>query len=261
MDVTMLNGIALLNLLRNFAEPRPGDPTHEQILEEVRFGNRYFLKMQDTDGKVWADAAGGVNGDNSDNHWTDNIVGTSDDRYISTAKRSSTAAVFATLEGLVAQCYAKFDAAYARQCLDAGIRAWKAFDRPPESTQDCAWWAFAACELFRATQDAEYRDQAMLLGRGLLSRQNTAYLAGQRQVRGFWMSGNEPYVDIVKSALPPLALLELYDTFSDAEDRSKWKDAVQLHVDEYLLPMAERNAYRIIPLALFLGSPTPERAG
>jgi hypothetical protein len=88
MDVTMLNGIALLNLLRNFAEPRPGDPTHEQILEEVRFGNRYFLKMQDTDGKVWADTAGGVNGDNSDNHWTDNIVGTSDDRYISTTKRS-----------------------------------------------------------------------------------------------------------------------------------------------------------------------------
>ena len=117
------------------------------------------------------------------------------------------------------------------------------------------------CELFRATQDAEYRDHAMLLGRDLLRRQNTAYLVDQRQVRGFWMSGNEPYVDIVNSALPPLALLELYDTFSDAEDRSKWKDAVQLHVDEYLLPMAERNAYRIIPLALFLGSPTPERAG
>jgi len=100
MDVTMLNGIALLNLLRNFAEPRPGDPTPEQILEEVRFGNRYFLKMQDTDGKVWADAAGGVNGDNSDNHWTDNVVGTSDDRYINTSTRSSTAAIFSTLQGL-----------------------------------------------------------------------------------------------------------------------------------------------------------------
>ena len=33
---------------------------------------------------------------------------------------------------------------------------------------------------------------------------------------------------------------------------------MQPHVDEYLLPMAERNAYRIIPLGLFLGSPTPE---
>src|SRR5579885_1309841 len=76
MDPTMLNAIALLNLVRNIPDPQPGDPTHEQILDEVRHGNRYFLKMQDADGRVWHDAAGGVNGDNSDNHWTDNIVGT-----------------------------------------------------------------------------------------------------------------------------------------------------------------------------------------
>jgi len=258
MDVTMLNGIALLNLLRNLPEPRPGDPTHDQILEEVRFGNRYFLKMQDADGKVWADTAGGVNGDNSDNHWTDNVIGTTDDRYINTAKRSGTAAVFTALQGLVAQSYAKSDAAYARQCLDAGLRAWKAFDRPPESTQDVAWWALAACELFRATQEAEYRDHATLLGRDLLARQNTSHMADQHQVRGFWMRGDQPYVDIVNSAVPPLALLELYETFSDAEDRAKWKDAVRMHIDEYLMPMAERNAYRIIPLGLFVGSPTPE---
>ena len=258
MDVTMLNGIALLNLLRNIPEPRPADPTHDQILEEVRCGNRYFLKMQDSDGKIWADAAGGVNGDNSDNHWTDNIVGTSDDRYINTAKRSGTAAIFAALQGLAAQCYALSDPAYARQCLDAGVRAWKAFDHPPESTQDVAWWTVAACELFRATQDSEYRDHAALLGRDLLGRQNTSYLAGQRQVRGFWMRGDQPYMDIVNSALPPLALLHLGETFPDAPDLAKWKDAVRLHMDEYLLPMAERNAYRIIPLGLFMESPTPE---
>jgi hypothetical protein len=257
MDVTMLNGIALLNLLRNIPEPRPGDPTHEQILEEVRFGNRYFLKMQDTDGKVWADTAGGVNGDNSDNHWTDNLIGTDDDRYINTEKRSGTAAVFATLQGLVAQCYAKSDAPYAKQCLAAGVRAWKAFGRP-DSTQDVAWWTMAACELFRATKDPEYRDHATLLGRGVLSRQNTSYIGDQKQVRGFWMNGNEMYMDVVDSALPPLALLELLATFPEAEDRSKWKDTVQLHIDEYLVPMAERNAYRIIPLGLYLGSPTPE---
>ena len=258
MDVTMLNGIALLNLLRNIPEPRPGDVTHDQIMEEVRHGNHYFLKMQDTDGKVWADVAGGVNGDNSDNHWTDNIIGTADDRYINPAKRSGTAAVFATLQALVAQCYAKVDADYTRRCLDAGVRAWKAFDRPPKSTADSAWWAFAACELYRATDDAEFRDQALMLGRDLVARQNTSYLGDQHQVRGFWMTGNQPYVDIVNSAMPPLALLELTDTFPQAADQTKWKDAVALHIEEYLLPMTARNAYRIIPLGMYLGSPTPE---
>jgi hypothetical protein len=257
MDVTMLNGVALLNLFRNIPNPRPGDPTHEQILEEVRHGNRYFLKMQDADGKIWADVAGGVNGDNSDNHWTDNVIGTSDDRYINTAKRSDTAAIFATLQGLVAQCYAKSDANYAKECLAAGVRAWKAFGKP-ESTLETAWWTMAACQLFRATQETEYRDHALLLGSALLARQNTAFIAGQQLVRGFWMDRNEPYVDLVCSALPPLALLELCETLPDLPDRPKWKDAVNLHLDEYVLPMTNRNAYRILPLGLFLGSPTPE---
>jgi hypothetical protein len=259
MDVTMLNGIALLNLFKNNPQPRPGDPTREQLLEEVRYGNRYFLKMQDSDGKIWADVAGGVNGDNSDNHWTDNIIGTPDDRYLNTHKRSGTAAVFATLEALAGQCYAATDPAYARQCLEAAIRAWHAFDEPPTSTQAVAWWALAACELFLATGDSEYK-HALLLGRELLKRQNTEYIAGQRQVRGFWMEESDvPYVDVVNSAVPPLALLKLYDTFPDAPDRSKWLDAVRLHADEYLVPMSSRNAYRIIPLGVYVGSPTPEK--
>ena len=257
MDVTMLNGIALLNLFRNSPHPLPGDPTHEQILEEVRHGNQYFLKMQDADGKVWADVAGGVNGDNSDNHWTDNTVGTDDDRYINTAKRSDTAAVFTALQGLVAQCYAKSDPGYARQCLAAGVRAWNAFGAPKASVE-LAWWTVATCELFRATRDDLYRRHAMLLARDLLAAQNTAFIGDQKRVRGFWMDGDSPYVNVVFTALPPLALLALCETFPEAADRNKWKDAVALHLDEYLLPMAERNAYHIIPLGLFQGAPTPE---
>jgi len=73
MSATLLNGIGLLQLARNLGAR--WDLTGaglDPLLEEVRWGNRYFLKMQDTDGFVWADTAGGVNGDNSDNHWTDN---------------------------------------------------------------------------------------------------------------------------------------------------------------------------------------------
>ncbi len=267
MDVTMLNGIALLNLMRNIPEPRPGDVSHEQILEEVHFGNRYFLKMQDTDGKIWADTAGGVNGDNSDNHWTDNVIGTADDRYLNTEKRSDVAAVFVTLEALAAQGYSRSDAAYARQCLDAGLRAWNAFGAP-QTTLELAWWAMATCELFRATQDPVHRRHAALIGRDLVERQNRSFIAEQKQVRGFWMDGNQPYVEVVYSALPPLALLTLSETFPDAPDRNRWLDAVKLHLDEYLFPMSQRSAYGIVPLGLFLGEyaqmphtvkePTPE---
>jgi hypothetical protein len=252
MDVTMLNGVALLNLMRNMPEPGAEDVPHEQILEEVRHGNLYFRKMQDMDGKVWADTAGGVNGDNSDNHWTDNIIGTADDRYINVEKRSEVAAIFVTLQALVAQSYAKADSAYARQCLDAGLRAWNAFGAP-QSTLELAWWAMATCELFRATQDPVHRRHAALIGRDLMERQNRSFVAEQKQVRGFWTDGGQPYVNVVYTALPPLALLELYQSFPDAPDRDHWLDAVKLHLDEYLFPMAERSPYRIIPLGLFFG--------
>jgi hypothetical protein len=267
MDVTMLNAIALLNVARNIANPQPGDSTHEQILDEVRHGNRYFLKMQDEDGKIWHDTAGGVNGDNSDNHWTDNLVGTADDRYINTRKTEEIAATFAMLQALAKQLYAASDSAYSQLCLRAGVRAWNASARQG-STLALAWWALAACELYRATHQAEYRDEAIRLGRDLMSRQATAFLADQRQIRGYWTEGAQPsedppaasqlrpYFNVVFPAMPAYALLELHETFEDAEDRTKWSDAVRVHLDEYAIPMSERNAYRIIPSGLFVGRPT-----
>jgi hypothetical protein len=116
----------------------------------------------------------------------------------------------------------------------------------------------AACELFRATRASEYRNHAELLGRRLLEMQNTTFIADQRRIRGFWMNGEEPFMDIVDSAVPPMALLELHAAFPEAKDRQKWLDAVRLYLDEYALPMSARNAYRIIPLGVFIGSPTPE---
>lgn len=255
MDVTMLNGIALLNLARNIPEPGSEDVPIEHILEEVRFGNRYFLKMQDTDGKVWADTAGGVNGDNSDNHWTDNIIGSADDRYINVEKRSEVAAIFATLQALAAQSYLKSDAAYAKLCLHAGVQAWNAFGAP-QTTLELAWWAMATCELHRATRDPVYSRHAALIARDLVARQNRSFIAEQKQIRGFWMDYDRPYVEVVYSALPPLALLALSETLPEAPQRGQWLDAVKLHLDEYLFPLAQRNAYRIVPLGVFVGERT-----
>jgi Glycosyl hydrolase family 9 len=269
MDATMLNAVALLNLARSIPNPQPGDPTHQQLLDEVRHGNRYFLKMQDTDGKVWNDAAGGVNGDNSDNHWTDNIVGTADDRYINVTKPEHVTAMFAALEALASQLYGPSDSAYASLCLRAGLRAWNASERKG-STLDVAWWCLAACELYRATNQAEYRQEALRLGRHLMARQATTYLADQHEVRGYWTESENasadaapgsapiPYRNVVYPAMPAYALLELYHAFPDAADRPKWKDAVRMHLDDFVIPMSERNAYHIIPSGLYVGKFSPE---
>jgi hypothetical protein len=245
---TNVMGVGLLKAFQNLKR-QPGDVAAEQILEEVRHGNKYFLKMQDKDGRVWSGTA---------NRWTDNIVGTADDRPVtSRGKMECTTAVFATLQALAGQCYKQSDPDYAARCLDAGMRAFQTLDKPAV-TADTARWTIAACELYRASRKSEFESQAFRLGRELLSRQNTSFLGDQKRIRGFWMDGETPYVDLMDGGVPPLAIAELCHTFPGAADHSRWMDALRLHLDEYVMPMADRSPYRIMPVGVYLGEPTRE---
>lgn len=261
MTATMMNAFGLLHLARNLGEEwDPAGSGLDPVLEEIRWGNRYFLKMQDTDGLVWADVAGGVNGDNSDNHWTDNLRGTADDRYVNTGKPLQVQAMWTALQAMVFQAFRAVDPGYGQACLDAALRCWRAAKREG-NTRDLSWWAIAATEMHRATGGEEYAAAAATLGSELLRRQNTTFAGGQKQIRGYFFEGTNPrapYAEAVYSALPPLALLALAAQFPKHPDAQRWRDAVRLHLDEYVLPMTSRSVYRIMPFGVFFGSPTKE---
>ncbi len=261
MSATMLNGFALLTLARTLGESwdRAGTGL-APLLDEFRWGNRYFLKMQDADDRVWADTAGGLNGDNSDNHWTDNQIGTADDRYINPAKNGGNQAMFTALQAMAAQAFRSPDADYSNSVLAASQRCWEASARG-SNAGDLAWWARAAAELYRATGSDRWQTEAASLGRQLLALQEKQFIGGQKLVRGFWHSGPRnaaPYTDAVYSSLPPLVLLELAATFREHADAKSWLDAVRLHLEGYVAPMSARSAYGILPFGVFTGSPTPE---
>ncbi|MFB3828682.1 MAG: glycoside hydrolase family 9 protein [Bryobacteraceae bacterium] len=255
MSATLLNGIALLRLARNLGEKWDAAGSGLRALhEEVRWGNRYFLKMQDRDGLVWNDTAGGVNGDNSDNHWTDNQPGTKDDRYINPSKPGLVQAMFVTLQAMSARDLGD------RACLQAALRCWKAW-KPAGDTRTLSWAALAALELHRATGEDAYAAAATLLGGLLLGLQQTAYAGSQKEIRGYWRASETdagPYANAVDSALPPLALLELASEFPSHRDARRWRDAVTMHLDNYLAPLAAHSPYDTIPYGVFDGAPTPE---
>ncbi|HEY2015135.1 MAG TPA: hypothetical protein VGH38_16615, partial [Bryobacteraceae bacterium] len=95
----------------------------------------------------------------------------------------------------------------------------------------------------------------------LLGLQSQDFAGGQKEVRGFWrMSEGQPapYNDAVYSALPPIALLEAAAALPDHPDARRWRDAVRMHIEEYVRPMAARSAYEIVPFGVFMGSPTDE---
>jgi len=115
--------------------------------------------------------------------------------------------------------------------------------------------------MHRANGTQEYADAAASLGAQLLGRQNTTFEGGQKQVRGYFLSRTDPrapYAEAVYSALPPLALLALAAQFPKHPDVSRWRDAVKMHLEEYIVPMTSRSAYRIVPFGVFFGSPTKE---
>lgn len=259
MDATMMAAFGLLRIARHLGDTwDPAGAGLGVLLDEVRWGNRYFLKMQDKDGRVWADTAGGINGDNSDNHWTDNQTGTLDDRYINPGKSAQVQAMFVALQGMVAQAFAKTDHAYAQACLAAGVRCWENTE-PPSGTRDLSWRVLAAVELHRATHEAKYAAAAAKLGESLAALQVSQAGASQKIVRGYWGTGgahSAPYVEPVYSAMPPIAMLELAAEFPSLASRSR--DAVRLYLDEYVMPMSRRSVYGVMPLGLFLNSPTQE---
>jgi len=209
---------------------------------------------------VWADTAGGVNGDNSDNHWTDNQTGTPDDRFINPSKPAGVQAMFTALQAMVSKAFSESDSGYAKACLAAGIRCWQA-TTAPTGTRDLSWRTLAAIELHRATRDEKYAAEAAGLGHSLAELQITGPLGSQKKVRGFWQTGGSrmaPFWDPVYSALPGIALLELAAALPSHAEASRWRDAVRLYLDEYVTPMTARSAYGILPLGVFLGEPTAE---
>lgn len=257
----MMAGFGLLRLARHLGEKWDlAGSGLGVLLDEMRWGNTYFLKMQDKDGQVWADTAGGVGGDNSDNHWTDNRAGTDDDRYINTRKPPMVQAMFVALQGMVAQSFAGVDKGYAQTCLAAGVRCWNATEHP-RSVRDLSWRTMAAIELHRATREREYAEQAVKLGTSLAALQPSGYIGSQKLVRGFWASGGErptPFWDPVYAAMPALAMSELIAAFPTHVEVARWRDSVRLYLDEYALPMSRRSAYRVVPVGVFVGSATPE---
>lgn len=270
MDVTMMPAIGMMNLVRSLGEgwDLAGSGV-KPLLEEVEWGNRYFRKMQDSTGRVWADTAGGVGGGNSDNHWTDNIIGTADDRFVNVEYNSQIQAIFIAVQAMVGQVFRQSDPGYAQQCLEAARRCWRA-NQQDGGALDLGWWLMAAVEFDRAVGGQNpYRRAVPSIARQLLALQNRNYIGNQSMVRGFWMmdpndaypkqtTGKVPYYQTCFSASMPQALLEAATAYPTHADVNLWRDSVRMHLEDYVIPMCKRSVYGIMPLGVFLNPSVPE---
>src|SRR5437867_1563628 len=201
VDATLMNLFGLLSIERNLGPNWNPSAGVVPLLEEARYGNDYFLKMQDLDGLVWSDVGGGLNGDNSDNRWTDNRVGTADDRWINVEKRPGVQAMFIAGQAMMCQAIRGKDDLYAERCLDAARRCWMGSHQTLANTVDLAWRLLAALEMKSAAGNA-YIDQAAALANQLAEQQFKSSAFHQDAVAGFfrmWPGNEEPLRDVLHS--------------------------------------------------------------
>jgi len=95
----------------------------------------------------------------------------------------------------------------------------------------------------------------------LAARQQASFAGNQRRIRGYFrISATErlPFTDAVYSAIPAIALLQAASQFPANPAAGVWRDAVRMYLDEYVVPLSERSAFRIVPFGVFHGAPTPE---
>jgi hypothetical protein len=275
--------IGLLGLLE-MAENSPGQKMKARIYEEVKWGNLYFLKLQDSEGYF---RGIGVVGDQPQegNHWTDNVRGTADDRQICiNVGLPYQQHMFIIGQAHLAHLYRDWDAHYAQTCLAAARRCfnwqkgedarsasapnalspdryrpsgYKGYVPPPQPSEclECGTGAGAGMALFKVTQERDCLDYAIAMADRFIQLQHSEVDAGQP--RGYFsderggkcgMRNNAGYYGIIGfcSFIEGMKALK--------QDTGRWEKSLAMYCEEYLAVMSRRNAFGIVPERVKLDS-------
>jgi len=263
--------------LARVCELTKNESLRARIRDELRWGNRYFLSMQEPEGFVMSHVGGDALRHGDGNRWTDNlvgpeggepatiapapggstsqitIVGAKDDRVIQTKPLDRLGQYkFVIAEALTARVMKQSDPDYSARCLEAAKRCydWCAKSGPESQTETLGGALAAAVELFRADGQERYKKDAITNAQRLAQCQVTEPLAQNDPVRGFYRRAAqdaEPYRDIYHGCWHLFGLCDLVELFPDHADADHWRRAIRLYACDYLEALSTRNSFGIVP--------------
>jgi len=272
---------ALLSIRERCEEDlRLGGHEPGALLEELRWGNRFFHRMVAASGQVYEDVAGGrapaesnltyerhwwfenhpgCFGDASDNRWTDNIAHSGDERMVRTTYNPLVQWSFVQMQARAAQ---HLPATEARECHALAQRA---ADHGTQRGHD-GRTLFLAAEMrarleMLISDHREDTDPALALAQRLLRRQ---LLRGEG-LAGFFLeddAGTDAFRSIAFNAEPAFALLRLWELRSrlpSAALADQAREAVIHYAERYLLADTISNPFSLTPYGVYPNPPQPER--
>lgn len=250
------------------------------IVDELKWGNQYFLKMQEPAGYVMDFVGGEIKQGGDNNRWTDNVIakpagpmhltppnagqsnaelmiyGSSDDRIIQTNPVDLFSEYnFITAEAQMARITKTIDPSYSHKCLEAANHC---FDWTVSSNESPTPGTFGAAieamlALYRTTGQPVYGDEADRQASRLMSLQDSM----GTDIGGFFYSSPAdtlPYKQIWHGTVEFISLCDLYNAFPDHPHAGAWKKSITRYTDDYLEVLTSRNAFNIMPYGLFTGN-------
>jgi hypothetical protein len=252
-----------------------------RIIAELRWGNRYFLSMQEPEGYVMSHVGGDALQHGDGNRWTDNLIGPAggDPRTIAPAPGRSTKMItivgnkddrviktnpldrlgqykFVIAQARVARITRADDPSYSAECLAAAQRcyAWCQKDGLEKSTGDLGGSLVAALELYRATAQDRFHRDALACASRLTELQVTEAGESEDAVRGFFQRSSrdtKPHRDIWQGCWHLFGLCDLVALFPDHVKADQWRRAIRLYTQDYLAEISRRNNFGLVPYGLF----------
>ena len=234
----------------------------DRLLEEARWGLNWVLKTRFGDG--YRSTGQLVS------YWTDGIMGTGDDRHGEAVNNPEWNFRVSALEALASRVLKESDPELANRSLVIAEEDWKfaveglkAATPLPEvygasdELERISFGAVASVELFEATGNRQYEDEAVSLGALVLASQERKLQPWTTLLTGYFYTGPKREnlfhrFHIGQEQEPILALTKLCEAFPDHTDWMKWYSAVVLHSQYYLKPASAFDLpYGVLPAGIY----------
>lgn len=280
MSMTMLPALGFLDLYErlgiswnHFENEGVSD---NDLITETIWGVKFILKMQDPDTGMlfeeiggggearktegmhwWYENHSGCYADNSQNHFTDNILNSGDERIVRVQYNPIVQYTNLTILLRAARAIAIYDPELAELSIAAAKRIWdftqnqKLTDPKHGWTSIISWRLCAGIEMITSG----------LLDEAMLSEWVEELLELQSEKFGFWFmtrKKDDPYRGVLHSAQPLIALVRFIDKFPSHELLSRAKQAILTCWEKYVKPMAATNPFGIMPYGLFFKNATSQ---
>jgi Glycosyl hydrolase family 9/Cellulase N-terminal ig-like domain len=234
----------------------------DRLLEEGKWGLAWILKTRFGDGYR---STGQLI-----SYWTNGIMGDADDRFGQAVNDPEWNFRVAADEALAAGVLKQSDPELANRSLATAREDWRFAvaglkAAPPlpdvygakDELERISFGAIASVDLYRATGEKQYADEAIALGDLILQSQERRLQPWTVPMTGYFYTGpKREYLfhrfHIGEEEQPIVALAHLCEAFPDNPNWIRWYSALVLHSEYYQQPAAALDApYNVLPSGIY----------